>query len=115
MSQKKKSNQFELKISILLVLVIVLVSVTGFIAYKRFSQVVNQLTDATRPDIRLITAQSLLNQLSDLENSAKTYNLTNDTIYLNQFFKSTVGIEEKVATLKMLNVEKKHALNVTVH
>ena len=112
MTQKQKSNQFELKISMLLLLVIVLVSVTGFVAYKRFSQIVNQLTDASRPDLRLITAQSLLNQLSDVENSAKTYNLTNDTIYLNQFFHSTEGIEEKVATLKMLNIDKKHELDV---
>ncbi len=112
MTRSKKSNRFELKISVLLLLVIILVSVTGFIAYKRFSQVINQLTDASRPDLRLITAQSLLNQLSDIENSAKTYNLTNDTIYLNQFFHATEGIEEKVATLKMLNIEKKHALDV---
>lgn len=112
MAKKNRPFQFELKIGVLLLIVIALVSVTGTIAYYRFSNLVTNLTVASRPDYRLVSAQTLLNQLTELENNAKTYNLTNDTIYLTRFYKATASIDNRIETLNSLNQDKEHKIDI---
>lgn len=79
------NKHFEYRIAIIMLVALALVSVTGIYAYRQFSNVVLTLGKDALPDLRLSTTRSVMNGLSDAENNVKSYNLTNDSLYLRQF------------------------------
>jgi CHASE3 domain sensor protein len=95
----KNRFSFEYKIAGIIIVVISLVTLIGFYAYQRFSNIVSTMGEAVRPDLHLVTAKGLLNDLSDAENNVKTYSLTKDPIYLNKIGEIYEEVQLKLSAL----------------
>jgi CHASE3 domain sensor protein len=98
-----KRFSFELKILGIMLIILGLVSIMGIYTYQRFSGIVKTISEETRPDMRLLTAKSLMNDISIAENSVKTFSLTKDTLYLNKFYASANNADTKMIALHEQN------------
>ena len=70
----------------ILLLVFVLVIVTGVVTYIRLNRIVETVSKGIRPDEKLLLVKDIFNNLSDAENSVKSYSLTRNETYLSHFF-----------------------------
>lgn len=100
------NKRFEYRIAVVMLVALALVSVTGIYAYRQFSQVVFSLGKDVLPDLRLVTAKAVMNGLSDAENSVKSYNLTKDSLYLDQFNSAVGRTERSIKRLRELTAEE---------
>lgn len=82
-----------------MVVVLILVSIIGFYTYQRYANVVDVVNDAVRPDMQLITIKGLRNDLSDAENSIKSYSLTQDPVFMLHFDETFIGVNNKLNLL----------------
>ncbi|MBI1288002.1 MAG: response regulator [Flavobacteriales bacterium] len=96
------NKHFEFRIAAIMLVALALVSITGIYAYRQFSHVVTELGKDALPDLRLSTTKSVMNGLADAENSVKSFNLTNDSIYLKQFAAAIERTEHSVQRLEEL-------------
>lgn len=96
------NKHFEYRIAIIMLVALALVSVTGIYAYRQFSSVVLTLGKDALPDLRLSTTRSVMNGLSDAENNVKSYNLTNDSLYLRQFLTAIDRTDRSMMRLQEL-------------
>ncbi len=101
-----KRFSFEIKITGILLIVLALVTITGIFAYQRFTGIVNQISENLRPDMRLLTAKALINHINDAEISVKSYRITEDTLYLTEFYESVQMADEKLTELH--NISNEH-------
>lgn len=95
----RKRMSFKIKIIVIMSVISVLVTVIGIFVYLQFSGIVKQVKDATRTDLRIVAAKELLNDLTDAENSVKTFTLTRDTVYLNEYDSIVANVDSKVVLL----------------
>ncbi len=104
--------RFTFKFKIIMVMLIALgfVSMIGISTYKQFSAIVSSISNDARPDMRLVASKSLMNELSDAENSVKSYSLTKDTLYLDLFYFAAKNTNKRLADLHRL-VEEKNLAN----
>ena len=105
-------KNFEFKVIVILMVVFIMVLFTGVVTYNRFSTIVNRISEASRPDLRLVAAHSLENDLTLLGNYAKTYSLTNDTLYLDRFFVTASEVERQTLRLAEMNQKATDDLNM---
>jgi len=91
-----KRFSFEFKITGILFVVLALVALTGIFAYQRFTGIVTKISENLRPDMRLLTAKALINNINDAEISVKSYRITEDTLYLTDFYESVQMADEKL-------------------
>lgn len=82
-----------------MVVVLILVSIIGFYTYQRYANVVDVVNDAVRPDMQLVTIKGLRNDLSDAENSIKSYSLTQDPVFMLHFDETFIGVNNKLNLL----------------
>ncbi len=82
-----------------MVVVLILVSIIGFYTYQRYANVVDVVNDAVRPDMQLVTIKGLRNDLSDAENSIKSYSLTQDPVFMLHFDETFIGVNDKLNLL----------------
>lgn len=95
----KKRFLFEYKISGAILIVLILVSIIGVYTYQRYSNIVEAVNAAVRPDMHLVTIKALRNDLSDAENSIKSYSLTQDPIFMVHFDDTYEEVDEHLAFL----------------
>lgn len=105
-----KRFTFKFKILIIMLIALGFVSIIGISAYKQFSAIVSSISNDARPDMRLVTSKSLMNDLSDAENSVKSFSLTKDTLYLDQFYLAAKNTNRRLTDLHVL-VEEKNLKN----
>src|SRR5437870_4634419 len=94
-----KQFSFEIRIIIAILAIIVIVGATGLLAYRGMSRIVNAVSDASKPDLKLAIGKSILSNLSDAENSVKIYSITNDEHYLANFYNSVSSIDKNMDEL----------------
>jgi signal transduction histidine kinase/DNA-binding NarL/FixJ family response regulator len=82
-----------------MIVVVLLVTIMGVFTYRQFSNIITGITEETRVDMRLVTAKSLMNDVFEAENNAKTYSLVKDTIYLEKFYEATEKAHNKLEKL----------------
>lgn len=109
---KAPKKNFEFKVIVILMIVFILVLFTGVVTYNRFSMIVNRISEASRPDLRLVSAHALENDLTLLGNYAKTYSLTGDTMYLDRFFNTAAEIERQTDELAVMNKKSEDDLDI---
>ncbi len=98
----EKRFSFEFKVLGLLFLILAIVAVTGILAYQRLNHIVDTISYESRPDAPLIIVKDILNDLSDAENSVKSYSLTKDDNYLALFYEKARQTDEKLDELQQL-------------
>lgn len=101
-----KRKSFQYKIIAIMILVTLLVSLTGVFTYRRFSNIIYDVTQESRVDLRLVTAKSLMNEVFEAENNAKTYSLTKDTFYLEKFYHAADRAFIKLERLRSYSAQK---------
>lgn len=101
-----KRTAFQYKILGIMLVIMVLVSITGVYAYKRFSQIVTGISKEARIDMRLITAKSIMNDVTEAENSVKSYSLVKDTVYLNQFYQAAERTDLKLSKFRKFSEQE---------
>ena len=101
-----KKITFKFKIIGIILIVLILVSITGLYAYKQFSAIVSSISKDARPDLRLVTSKALMNDIADAENSVKSFSITKDTIYLDQFYFAAENTSKKLNNLHQISLKK---------
>lgn len=104
---------FEIRITIIMMLLLAVVSLMAIFAYQRFSNVIDQVSENMRPDMRLITAKALVNDLNDAEIAVKSFRITDDQNYLDQFYNSVQSVEEKLEDFHQLNSDFNDIENIS--
>lgn len=89
----------------ILLLVFVLVIVTGVVTYIRLNRIVETVSEGIRPDEKLLLVKDIFNNLSDAENSVKSYSLTRNETYLSHFFQMVQETETDFERLMDLTRE----------
>ncbi len=96
----KKRFSFEVKITVILAFILVLVTLTGMLAYNRFSSIVSNFSNGSRYDMRIVDLKNLEKDLSLAESNVKSYSLSKDTVYVHLFNIAIRQAENKLADLK---------------
>ena len=104
MSNKKtrESHSYEIIVSFTLLLVFVLVIVTGVLSYLRLNHIINTVNKASRPDRKLLLVKEIFNELSEAENSVKSYALNRNEDDLSEFYRLTKVTGDRFDDLKKL-------------
>ena len=98
----RESHPYEILVSVSLLLVFVLVIVTGFMSYLRLDHIINTVNTGSRPDRKLLLVKEIYNDLSEAENSVKSYSLTRNDDYLSMFYELTNVTGDRFDDLKKL-------------
>jgi len=100
---------FIFKIAGMQIIILALVTITGLFAYEKFSGVIEGISEKLTPSSRLVKTGELLNHLHEAEINAKSYSLTRDTLYLDQFYFAVENVETDLA--QILAIEKQDSID----
>jgi signal transduction histidine kinase/DNA-binding response OmpR family regulator len=109
---KKSIFNFEFKVIALMLVTFVFVVVTGFVAYYRFSTILENISNSVRPDSRLVLSHSLKNDLAELSNIAKTHSLTEDNSYRKNYILIRNNIWEKLDEFRNINDKEDNEIDM---
>ena len=105
-TQNKKKVSFENRVWLLLTIVLFIVTLSGLFVYKSLSNIVNEITEEARPDATVILMKEMLYDISDAENSVKSFSLTKDAPYLDNFNEKFLSVSEKTKQLSELTKDQ---------
>ena len=94
-----KNIPFERKVVGILIVVLIFVASSAVLVYVGLQRIISDVSEATRPDESLIVMKEMMYDISDAENSVKSYSLTKNSAYLNQFNEKTSSVKEKINEL----------------
>lgn len=89
-----------------LVAIFMVVFALGAYSYTKLNRILEEVSGAARPDLRLLAVKGIQSDIQDAENSVKTFSLTRDTSDLRRFSEIAEGIEAKLDQL-LLNQTRK--------
>jgi serine phosphatase RsbU (regulator of sigma subunit)/CHASE3 domain sensor protein len=99
MELNSRISKFENKVWLILLVVLAFVLISGFFVYRSLTGIVNEITEEARPDETVLLMKEILYDLTDAENSVKSYSLTKEAPYLEAYNTNFVHVEEKLAKL----------------
>ncbi|UKN01041.1 SpoIIE family protein phosphatase [Paracrocinitomix mangrovi] len=105
-----KKTSFEKKVIGMLVLVVLAVSCISALVYFNLRQIINEITEEARQDENLIIMKEMVYDLSDAENGVKSYSLTKDPAYLEEFEENSVAVDQKIQKLRELSKGNEESL-----
>lgn len=96
---QEEMKKVKVKRSYIIVFVLIallgLVLYVGTYSYTNISRVVDDIEAATVSDGRLVQTKNLLREISSAENSVKTYGLTKNSDYLDQYY-NAINASDKI-------------------
>ncbi len=95
-------SKFENKVWLILLVVLAFVLISGFFVYRSLTGIVNEITEEARPDETVMLMKEILYDLTDAENSVKSYSLTKEAPYLEAYNANFIQVEEKLDQLVKL-------------
>ncbi|MGQ0829320.1 MAG: ATP-binding protein [Bacteroidota bacterium] len=95
-----KYFSFKIQLAGIVLAVMVILTAIGVFTYYRLTNIVNNISEATQPDIKLAFLKQIQAEFSDAENSVKSYVLTRDNTYLTPFFNSLSLIDNRIDKLQ---------------
>lgn len=100
--------RFKSEITLVIILLVILatVSFTGIITYQKLTSIVTNVREEIKPDTRLLTARSLVNNLNDAEINVKSYRITGDTLYLDGFYEAIAQVDSSLENLHSFDVTR---------
>lgn len=84
----------------IMLLILALVSAVAFFTYKQFVQVLENAKESGKPDPIVNTTKTLITTVTKAENKVKTYTLTEDSLFLEQYEKYRTEIQEQLKELE---------------
>jgi signal transduction histidine kinase/CheY-like chemotaxis protein/HPt (histidine-containing phosphotransfer) domain-containing protein len=100
--EPKKHYALEVIVSITLFLVFLLVIATGVLSYIRLDQIIQTVNKTIRPDQKLILVKEIYNDLSEAENSVKSYSLTRNKEDMDRFYTLIEATGDRFEKLKSM-------------
>jgi len=94
-----KQYKVEVQFILLTICIAVAVIVSGALAYKSLSEIVDTIHNEARPDLKLLLIKDISSDLSEVENTIRLYSLTGDTKFLHPYRKLDKTIHEKLNIL----------------
>lgn len=82
-----------------MLLILILVSAVGFITYREFVKVLDNAKESGKPDPTLAMTKNVVYSVTEAENKVKTFTLTEDTLFLEQYEFIREDILEQLSTL----------------
>jgi signal transduction histidine kinase/ActR/RegA family two-component response regulator len=105
-SRQGKSNTYEILVSVSLLTVFILVVITGLLSHQRLNYIIETVKSGIRPDRKLILVKEINNNLTEAENSVKSFSLTRSGDYLVRFYELTENTGQKFEELDELVLSK---------
>lgn len=90
----------EIKIAVIIFLIFFIVVITAIMGFRGFRDIVNEVSESARPEIKLSSLKQVLSDIAVAESSIKSYSLTHDSKYLSPFYKSVLTVDAKMEELK---------------
>lgn len=84
---------------VILLSVLSLLGISGYYAYQNFSTIISSFSEESKPDLYLVKLKSVLNEVNNAENAAKTYRLTEDEAELLQFYSYVERTDSSINSL----------------
>ncbi|MCB0734098.1 MAG: response regulator [Bacteroidetes bacterium] len=102
-TKQLNSKRFRNRIILIMGAVFALVSFTSYSAFHRFSMLLGQMEEVSRPNDYLITLRALVSDVNNAENQVKSFRLTEDTVFVRTFYESISRIDDHLSSLEALN------------
>ena len=100
--EPRKHYALEVIVAITLFLVFLLVITTGVLSYIRLDQIIQTVNLGIRPDQKLILVKEIYNDLSEAENSVKSYSLTRNEEEMDRFYTLIEATGDRFEELKSM-------------
>jgi signal transduction histidine kinase/ActR/RegA family two-component response regulator len=104
----------EIRIISLILVVLLIVLFTAVLGYRGFRDIVNDVSQSAKPEIKLALLNEIASEITAAESSIKSYSLTRNAVFLSPFYKSVVAVElnmEKLRPLAADNAAEKKILD----
>ncbi|MBD3637919.1 MAG: SpoIIE family protein phosphatase [Crocinitomicaceae bacterium] len=98
-----KRTPFEKKVIGLLIIVVLSVACIAMLVNVNLRNIITDITEEAKQDESLILMKEMVYDIADAENGVKSYSLTKNPIYLNQFELKTASVETKIQRLRDLS------------
>ena len=80
---------FESLVTVSLIMIFILVIITGFLSHQRLNLIIESVKSGIRPDRKLILVKEINNNITEAENSVKSFSLTRSSEHLVRFYELT--------------------------
>lgn len=87
-----------------MLLILALVTAIGFVTYQEFVKVLDNAKESGQPDPTVTLTKNLIFNVTDAENKVKTYTLTEDSIFINQYESIRSEIYDQLDVLDTLSL-----------
>ncbi|MBL6447299.1 response regulator [Fulvivirga sp. 29W222] len=94
------------KIILTFALALLALTVIGFVGQNTLTQLIVSIKKESQPNPKLISLKEILSDLSDAENSVRTYTITRESENLTPFYQSISTIDNKINSLYELTKNK---------
>ncbi|UII32912.1 ATP-binding protein [Fulvivirga ulvae] len=94
------------KIILTFALALLALTVIGFVGQDTLTQLIVSIKKESQPNPKLISLKEILSDLSDAENSVRTYTITRESENLTPFYESISTIDNKINSLYELTKNK---------
>ncbi|MCR9172626.1 MAG: ATP-binding protein [bacterium] len=91
----------------IMLLILLLVSAVGFITYRDFVKVLDNAKESGKPDPTVAMTKNVIYSVTEAENKVKTFTLTEDTLFLNQYRTIRSNILDQLSTLDTMELASK--------
>lgn len=98
----KPISKFENKVWLILIVVLAVVLLSAFFVFKSLTGIVHDITEEARPDETVILMKEVMTDLTEAENCVKSYSLTNEAPYLEEYNNHFNEVGEKITRLRTI-------------
>lgn len=100
MGTAQKRRGLQTKVLLGFTIALCAVAIAAIIGFTSLNRLVASIETLSAPDQKLIFLKKLLNDLSEEENIVRTYALTQDEAYLDQYRRASDSVQQKIQHLK---------------
>jgi CHASE3 domain sensor protein len=102
-----EKSTFKIKIISIILIILVTVIIAGVFSYKGLKGIILNVSQSSKPEIKLGILKQILSDNLDAESSIKSYNLTHNSKYLIPFYKSALTNDKNIENLKLMVSDNK--------
>lgn len=101
---KEHSSNLNIKFKLIFgySLIILAVVVAAFFSYISFTKLLDSVEELTEPDTKSIKLNQILTDISEAESSTRSYILTRDKSYLDNYYEYVASINKNINELRIL-------------
>lgn len=102
---KEQFSNLNIKFKLILgySLTVLAVIVAAFFSYASFTKLLDSVEELTDPNIKLTKLNKILTDISQAESSTRSYILTRDKSYLDNYYEYVASIKDNIKQLKVLS------------